>query len=106
MNTSYKPRQITIGGQTYKIRYKKNLEDFGVLDTDKKIITIRANLKDNDLIDTILHEAFHACLEISGLSYLLDDENKEEALVRAFDSLLLPVIKRELKKACKNRGNP
>lgn len=101
MNISYKPKQITIGGQKYSIVYKRNLEDFGVLDTDKKIITIRDNLKIPDLLDTLLHEAFHACLEISGLSYLLDDENKEEALVRAFDGLLLPVIKRELKKTMK-----
>lgn len=101
MNISYKPKQITIGGQKYSIVYKRNLEDFGVLDTDKKIITIRDNLKIPELLDTILHEAFHACLEISGLSYLLNDENKEEALVRAFDGLLLPVIKRELKKTMK-----
>tara|TARA_R100001594_G_scaffold90036_1_gene124529 strand:- start:488 stop:793 length:306 start_codon:yes stop_codon:yes gene_type:complete len=101
MNISYKPKQITIGGQKYSIVYKRNLEDFGTLDTDKKIITIRDNLKIPELLDTILHEAFHACLEISGLSYLLDDENKEEALVRAFDGLLLPVIKRELKKTMK-----
>ena len=101
MSISYKPRQITIGGQKYKIVYKKKLEDFGNIDVDKKIITIRESLSDNDKLDTILHEAFHACLALSGLSYLLDDENKEEALVRAFDSLLLPVIKREVKKACK-----
>ena len=81
--------------------YQKNLDDFGTLDTDKKIITIRDNLKPQELLDTLLHEAFHACLEISGLSYLLDDENKEEALVRAFDSLMLPTIKRELKKVAK-----
>lgn len=99
MNTSsYNPRQITIGGQKYRIVYKKNLEDFGNVDVDKKIITIRGNLSDTEKLDTILHEAFHACLALSGLSYLIDDENKEEALVRAFDSLLLPVIKREVKK--------
>ena len=99
MNTSsYNPRQITIGGQKYRIVYKKDLEDFGNVDVDKKIITIRGNLSDNEKLDTILHEAFHACLALSGLSYLINDEDKEEALVRAFDSLLLPVIKREVKK--------
>ena len=99
MNTSsYNPRQITIGGQKYRIVYKKNLEDFGTVDVDKKNITIRGNLSDNEKLDTILHEAFHACLALSGLSYLINDEDKEEALVRAFDSLLLPVIKREVKK--------
>jgi Zn-dependent peptidase ImmA (M78 family) len=101
MNISYKPKQITIGGIKYKVVYQKNLDDFGTLDTDKKIITIRDNLKPQELLDTLLHEAFHACLEVSGLSYLLDDENKEEALVRAFDSLMLPTIKRELKKVAK-----
>ena len=99
MNTSsYNPRQITNGGQKYRIVYKKNLEDFGTVDVDKKIITIRGNLSDNEKLDTILHEAFPACLALSGLSYLINDEDKEEALVRAFDSLLLPVIKREVKK--------
>ena len=98
MSTSYNPRQITIGGQKYRIVYKKDLEDFGNVDVDKKIITIRGNLSATEKLHTILHEAFHACLALSGLSYLIDDENKEEALVRAFDSLLLPVIKREVKK--------
>tara|TARA_R100000278_G_scaffold27127_2_gene24785 strand:+ start:1082 stop:1387 length:306 start_codon:yes stop_codon:yes gene_type:complete len=101
MNTSYKPKQITIGGQKYKVVYQKNLEDFGSLDVDKKIITLRENLSTKERLDTLLHEAFHACLAISGLSYLLDDENKEEAFVRAFDGLLLPVIKKELKKSMK-----
>ena len=101
MNTSYKPKQITIGGQKYKIVYQKNLEDFGNVDVDKNIITIRDSLQPQERLDTILHEAFHACLAISGLSYLLDDENKEEAFVRAFDGLLLPVIKKELKKSMK-----
>ena len=68
---------------------------------DKKIITLRENLSTKERLDTLLHEAFHACLAISGLSYLLDDENKEEAFVRAFDGLLLPVIKKELKKSMK-----
>ena len=105
MSISYNPRQITIGGQKYRIVYKKNLEDFGNVDVDKKIITIRGTLSDTEKLDTILDDAFHACLAISGLSYLIDDENKEEALVRAFDSLLLPVIKRELKKpSFKGRG--
>lgn len=101
MNTSYKPKQITIGGQKYKVVYQKNLEDFGSLDVDKKLITLRENLSTKERLDTLLHEAFHACLAISGLSYLLDDENKEEAFVRAFDGLLLPVIKKELKKSMK-----
>jgi len=105
MSISYKPRQITIGGQKYKITYQKNLEDFGTLDVDKKIITVRENLSTQERLDTILHEAYHASLALSGLSYLLDDENKEEALVRAFDSILLPVIKKELRKIQKTKGN-
>jgi len=105
MNTSYKPRQITIGGHKYKVVYQKNLEDFGNVDIDKKIITIRESLSTQDKLDTLLHEAYHASLALSGLSYLLDDENKEEALVRAFDSILLPVIKRELKRMYKTKGN-
>ncbi len=98
MSISYKPRQITIGGHKYKVVYQKNLEYFGNVDIDKKIITLRDNLKPQETLDTLLHEAFHACLALSGLSYLIDDENKEEALVRAFDSIMLPVIKREIKK--------
>jgi hypothetical protein len=89
MSISYKPKQITIGGHKYKVVYQKNLEDFGNVDVDKKIITLRDNLSTKETLDT---------LALSGLSYLLDDENKEEALVRAFDSIMLPVIKRELKK--------
>jgi hypothetical protein len=58
MNTSYKPKQITIGGQKYKVVYQKNLEDFGSLDVDKKIITLRESLSTKERLDTLLHEAF------------------------------------------------
>jgi hypothetical protein len=75
MSISYKPKQITIGGHKYKVVYQKNLEDFGNVDVDKKIITLRDNLSTKETLDTLLHEAFHACLALSGLSYLLDDDN-------------------------------
>ena len=96
MNT-YKPQAISIAGHRLAIKYRK-LEDFGEFNIDTKTITIRDSLSPQDTLLTVLHESSHAMLALSGLSYLLDDEAKEEALVRAIDHLLIPVIKRELKR--------
>lgn len=94
---NYKPKNILIAGQRIQIEYKKNLEEFGSFNVDNLTITIRDSLTPKETLSTIIHESMHCVLALSGLSYLIDDEAKEEALVRAVDYLLIPIIKREIK---------
>ena len=62
--------------------------------TDKAILTMK-NMNEEETLDTILHEAVHACLGLSGLGFLIDNDNFEEALVRAIENLVVPTFKRE-----------
>ena len=90
----YSPSEILIGGHLFTIEYKK-MTDFGNLDFDKRTIHIKKNMNEEETLDTILHEAVHACLSLSGLGFLIDNDNFEEALVRAIENLVVPTFKRE-----------
>ncbi len=90
----YRPSEVIIGGHKFSIEYKQ-MSDYGQLHFEKRTILIRKNLKEEDILDTILHEVVHACFSLSGLGYLIDNENMEEALVRAVENLVVPIFKRE-----------
>ena len=99
--TSYTlPSTITVGGMQFKIILKE-MDDFGEMDFDKKIIFIRKGLTEEEQLDTLIHEVHHVALGISGLSNIMDDENTEEALVRIVDYLVMPIVKQEYKKFIK-----
>ena len=91
------PPTITVGGMEFKI-VLKDMEDFGEMDFDKKIINIRKGLTQEEELDTLIHEVHHVALGISGLSNIMDDENTEEALVRIVDYLVMPIVKQEYKR--------
>ena len=91
------PSTITVGGMKFKIEFKE-MDDYGEMDFDKKIISIRKGLSIEDQLDTLIHEVHHAALGISGLSNILDCENTEEALVRIVDYMVIPIVKEEYKK--------
>ena len=76
----------------------KDMEDFGEMDFDKKVIFIRKGLTQEEELDTLIHEVHHVALGISGLSNIMDDENTEEALVRIVAYLVMPIVKQEYKK--------
>ena len=78
----------------FKIEFKE-MDDYGEMDFDKKIISIRKGLSIEDQLDTLIHEVHHAALGISGLSNILDCENTEEALVRIVDYMVIPIVKQE-----------
>lgn len=98
---TYKPKTITIAGVPFNIQYKQ-INDFGLCDVDKKLITVRDSLSNQETLETILHESLHACLALSGLSYLLNNEDTEEALIRCIDSLYIPIVKNQLSRYKKN----
>ena len=91
------PPTITVGGMKFKIEFRE-MDDYGEMDFDKKIISIRKGLSIEDQLDTLIHEVHHAALGISGLSNILDCENTEEALVRIVDYMVIPIVKEEYKK--------
>lgn len=95
---SYKPKEVTIAGHKFSIVYK-TMKDFGELDSDLKKIYISNKIKGEVLLDTIIHEGFHAMLAISGLGYILEDVHPEleEALVRAYESIVTPFLKEQYK---------
>ena len=76
----------------------KDMEDFGEMDFDKKVIYIRKGLTQEEELDTLIHEVHHVALGISGLSNIMDDENTEEGLVRIVDYLVMPIVKQEYKR--------
>tara|TARA_Y100001973_G_C5154006_1_gene309709 strand:+ start:794 stop:1111 length:318 start_codon:yes stop_codon:yes gene_type:complete len=90
----YRPTEVMIGGHKFSIEYKQ-MDDFGVLHFERRTISIRKNLSEEDTLDTILHEVVHACFALSGIGYLLDNDNLEEALVRAVENLVVPTFKKE-----------
>ena len=95
----YQPTEITVAGIPYTIEYKA-INDWGRVDTDKKLITISTKIKTTEgIVETLLHEATHVVLRTSGLFYSLlkSDMHKEEGIVRAIENLLFPVIKKVLK---------
>ena len=95
---SYKPKEVIIAGHKFTIVYK-TMKDYGELDVDNKKIFISNKIKGEMLLDTIIHEGFHAMLALSGLGYILEDVQSEleEALVRAYENILTPFIKEQYK---------
>tara|TARA_R100001440_G_C2455613_1_gene108952 strand:- start:29 stop:349 length:321 start_codon:yes stop_codon:yes gene_type:complete len=91
------PPTVTVGGMKFKVVFK-DMDDYGEMDFDKKIISIRNGLSPEDQLDTLIHECHHAALGISGLSNILDCENTEEALVRIVDYMVIPIVKEEYKR--------
>jgi len=94
------PSKILIGGIEFKI-ILKDIEDFGIMDFDARVIYIRESLTREEQLDTLLHEVHHAALGISGLSNIINDDNTEEALVRLVEHMVVPIIKKEYKKFIK-----
>ena len=96
------PSKMSIGGMEFKIILKE-IEDFGIMDFDARVICIRKSLTKEEQLDTLMHEVHHAALGVSGLSNVLNDDNLEEALVRLVEHMVVPIIKEEHKKFIKKR---
>jgi Zn-dependent peptidase ImmA (M78 family) len=96
------PSKMLIGGMEFKIILKE-IEDFGIMDFDARVICIRKSLTKEEQLDTLMHEVHHAALGVSGLSNILNDDNLEEALVRLVEHMVVPIIKEEHKKFIKKR---
>lgn len=91
-----KKRQIKIAGKKFRINYIDMEDCWGECDIDNLTINLNKDcLKDDELYrTTLLHECIHAVLNLSGASYscLDGDAEKEEGIVRAIESLFLPIL--------------
>jgi hypothetical protein len=52
--------EVVIGGQRWRVRFCKLRGAYGECDYDKREIRLSRELAGRDLMDTILHEVFHA----------------------------------------------
>jgi hypothetical protein len=93
----YRPSSISVAGVDFQIKYCK-ISEYGLYELEDKVIKIRNTLTDEQVFDTLMHECVHAALDMSGIAYLIDDDQKEEAIVRALENLLFPVYQQEYEK--------
>lgn len=93
----YRPTSISLAGVDFQIKYCK-IAEYGLYELEGRVIKIRNTLTDEQVFDTLMHECVHAALDMSGIAYLIDDDQKEEAIVRAIENLLFPVYKQEYEK--------
>lgn len=77
-----KPKIVNICGHELKIRYRKNLKNFGEFYGDDNEIYI---CNDDRWREHLLHELIHAVFYYSGHTETMEPE-KEEALVRAIEN--------------------
>jgi hypothetical protein len=54
------PREVFIADECYKVRFKKNLDCYGITDSETKTITIKDGLSPRALLATYIHELLHA----------------------------------------------
>ncbi len=56
------PREVSVAGETYKVRFKKYLgkDTCGLCDASTKTISIKTGLEPKDRFATFLHELIHA----------------------------------------------
>ena len=89
------PRSVTVGGVKFSVKETDAIgaKMYGWFGLDDRVISIHPVL--NKTIDqkyeTLMHEATHAALQVSGLAFLLNDK-EEEAFVRCIETVLIPSI--------------
>lgn len=92
-------------GHRVNIRYQpppKHDDDklLGMFDGDQMTIWVDPDLSEDAKRVCLFHELIHAALWISGTGFLLS-ENQEEAIVRALESALHPILKKHTKELIK-----
>lgn len=76
------PKSITIMGRKIKIKQGKNLvyreqPCLGLCDYDGKTIYLEKEQDHNTKVETLVHEATHFFLELTGISQKLDEDTNE-----------------------------
>lgn len=102
------PKRLNILGYNYPVYVVKDLKDSdgtkldGLMEVKPfRRIKIDADLSTHDKYSTLIHEAIHAILCVSGSSSIIDNENIEEGLVLALENGLTILVKELGKKLLK-----
>ena len=96
------PASVRIGGLEVKVRWEHSAgegELFGSYLGGRPVITLYLDKCYTEKLawSTLIHEMNHAALDIGGVSYVLTEE-REEAVVRNHDSLLIPALRALLRR--------
>jgi hypothetical protein len=90
------PKYIVILGRKFKIKQLVGLcyhgePCLGLCDASNKIIYLEKGQKEDDKLDTLVHESVHAMLSISGIDQKLTDSENEimcQLVTALFNDLL------------------
>ena len=85
------PESITIFGVVFKVERSYLDGLMGQCDRDDHTIKIHQDLSEKEAKHTLVHEALHGALAITGQSDLLKDKH-EEGLVRMLENYLVDII--------------
>ena len=88
------PAQIMICGQPWSVEYVTGLRDSGALGLthdSQRLIMVDADQARISMTATLLHEALHACMELSSLRLMSDEQ--EEQIVTALEPVLLSLLR-------------
>lgn len=94
-NEQAPPKSLSIGGKRIKVLVKDGLEfeggtAYGLYTPSKYLIELDKNTDHKEQVATLLHEAVHSALHISGVGELMSSQ-LEEAVCRAVE-LIAPNI--------------
>jgi len=98
-----KPNKIKVGYRDIEIKYSNpdftadHLTDcYGIYDSRKGLIDIQKDLYGQKMVNTFVHELFHAIIDISGLNKSgapLEEDDDEEIVVHQMANNFLSVCR-------------
>jgi hypothetical protein len=95
------PDSVKVAGVDIRVNWElaSSDGDFGDYQQGRQLISLYLDKCNTERVawDTLLHELNHAALDLGGVSYVLGDD-KEEAVVRCHDGLLLATFRKIFRK--------
>lgn len=95
------PKSVRIAGQKWTLHLESHSEDdlrlFGETDDHELTITLftrphKDYPKRGTIQATLFHECLHAALHSTGMTAMIGDDDKEEALVTALENAMWPLV--------------
>lgn len=83
------PSKIDIGFRTFDVVSQKYLNSMGAVTNTRRLIQLDSEQRDEDMLDTVLHECLHVMVHDS---QLVDDQEEEKlvtVLANKFTELML-----------------
>lgn len=94
------PKSVRILGETFRVEVVDQTEEVdedgtsphGIIQFDSRVIKIKGDLTIRQQYRTLVHEALHAVLAVSGMEELCASEEVEEGFVRALEHGMCQLI--------------